>query len=1160
MPYLKIQGFITQNQKNPRTWAKAPPWIRLLITSRPDSEVMHPLQHLTPYLLDTASPENEEDIREYLARELKPYCCGKSAQEKAMHTILERSEGVFLYVKWVCDELSLGRLSIDQLDAFPQGLGGMYGRFFERQFHDLEAFKTHIRTVMEAIIAAREPLELKTIASIFNWDDYEMREFLGSVGALFTIVAQRIQPFHKSLREWLIDPMKAGQFFISERKGHERLVEFGWRQYRVGVENLSRYFLEHLPAHLRKTEDWDKLEQVLLDIGYIEARCAEGMTYELIRDYRETIDALPESREAKSDRLERESRIKGYTEELIDVCKRGRHFNYIISATEPWSEERIRERFEFRRRNLTRRDKIEAFFHFVNSQNHGLVKFAEHPGFVVQQGHNSFGTGPVAEAVEHVIRADAENVLLLHSSLHRAEYDPCPALLRTLEGHRNNISVRITPDGKKAFSGSWDKTLRVWDLETGECLLKLKTFPIESLSVTPDGKIAISGSKDKNVWVWDIEKRKCLLKLEGHSSSVSAVSIAPDGTQAISGSHDETLRLWNLETGKSLKILTGHKWAISSVSIMSDGKRALSGSWDRTLRLWDLDTGKCLRTLSGHKWRISSVSLSADGKRALSGSWDRTLRLWDLESGECLKILEGHSDMVNGVSMTSDGKLALSGSDDKTLRLWDLDNGVCLRTIEEKNNSVYCVDLTADGMLAVSGSGGGGVRGTDYTIHVWNPIRGRTSKGPERHTGRVGNISVTLDGRFGVSASWDKALRVWDCETGECYHRLEGHSYRVVSLDVVPGGRLAISGSGDKTLRVWDLEIGKCLNELKGHTGLVERVKITTDGTRIVSGSHDRTLRFWDLKSGTCLKSFEGHTSRVNSIALSPDGRQALSGSWDNTLRLWDIERGVCLSVFRGHVNTITDMKITPDGKRALSGSEDKTVCLWDLGSGEHLKTLEGHKAELSCIFIAPDGKRAVSGGWDNVLRVWDIPKTRCIHILEGHLDWISCAIITPDGKKAISGSEDRTIRVWDLESGKTLAAYQARSQVVSLSNLSPSGHFAYGTAAGEVIFLKLFNLEFSVITTPVRIWFYGKKGKKGHWAHHISAICCWCGRHFRVGKEIRKAIKSINSEANLAPNQSPCLELPDEARDEPRLQSECPLCHKHLKFNPFIVDNRDRC
>ena len=95
-------------------------------------------------------------------------------------------------------------------------------------------------------------------------------------------------------------------------------------------------------------------------------------------------------------------------------------------------------------------------------------------------------------------------------------------------------------------------------------------------------------------------------------------------------------------------------------------------------------------------------------------------------------------------------------------------------------------------------------------------------------------------------------------------------------------------------------------------------------------------------------------------------------------------------------------------------------------------------------------------------------------------------------------------------------------------------------------------------VVTAIRIWLYGKAGENGHWEDSIKAKCLWCCEHFPVTEEILHIIFAISSDADLSADQSPCLQLPAVAWDEPQLLSECPICHKPLKFIPFVVDNRD--
>ena len=768
-------------------------------------------------------------------------------------------------------------------------------------------------------------------------------------------------------------------------------------------------------------------------------------------------------------------------------------------------------------------------------------------------------------------------------------------------------SMRISTDGKIAILQNFDGPFAYLDIENGE-FANYTTFDIHkekvtSVSITPNGKIAVSKCARYNLpsyWntsynplmVWDIESGRCLHTLEGHIHEVYSVIITPDGKTAVSRGFDIVL-VWNIDTGQCLRTLESLITSCGGISITSNGKMAVLVNNDNTVHVWDIETGQCLRTLEGHIHEVHSVSITPDGNMAVSGSGDKTLRVWDIKSGQCLRALEGHTSSVFSVSITPDGNMAVSGSGDKTLRVWDIKSGQCLRALEGHTSSVFSVSITPDGNMAVSGSG-------DKTLRVWDIKSGQCLRALEGHTSSVFSVSITPDGNMAVSGSKDETLRVWDIKSRQCLRTLEGHADDVNSVSITPDGKTAVSGSDDCTLRVWDIKSGKCLRTLEGHTKGVIGVSITPDGKRAVSRSSGLALRSWnietgrsfsiledhtypeskspmivtpdgktvvlgggddngaktfrvrDIETGQCLRTLEGHTKGVLSVIVTPDGKTAVSGSKDETLRVWDIESGQCLRTFEGH--TEQPKSITPDGKTAiLWDSEDETNRVWDIESGQCLRTLESN-----FVIVTPDGKTAVSVSYDNSLCVWDIESGQCVRTLEGHTSWVSCVSITPDGKTAVSGSGDKTLRVWDISTGQRLVIFHAHGPITSVSATKAQG-IAFGSELAEVVFLTFHNLPIEPpVVTPVRIWLSGVNGSSGEWDGTIKTTCKWCGRSSPVNNEILDVITSITRNAGLAPDQSPCLELPREAWDEPRLLSECPLCNKPLKFNPFMVDNRD--
>ncbi|TFH54344.1 MAG: tetratricopeptide repeat protein [Methanothrix sp.] len=258
---------------------KTPDWLRLIITSRNDPVVKFWFQDIDPYCLDDYVQKNESDIREYLFRELKPFF---KEMEMLVNTIITKSEGNFLYAQYLCRELAIRRISVDQINNFPKGLGAIYAQFFEREYpvkdedkrpggSDIDFYKENCRHVLETVAAACEPLNIENIASIIGCnDDYQLNEIINSFGSLFLQVDDIIRPFHISVMEWLTSRNFAGPYFISESQGHILLADYGWQEYKQDHANMSGYTQAHLPTHLLKTKRFEDLINLLNNQEYFE--------------------------------------------------------------------------------------------------------------------------------------------------------------------------------------------------------------------------------------------------------------------------------------------------------------------------------------------------------------------------------------------------------------------------------------------------------------------------------------------------------------------------------------------------------------------------------------------------------------------------------------------------------------------------------------------------------------------------------------------------------------------------------------------------------------------------------------------------------------------------------------------------------------------------
>ena len=191
------------------------------------------------------------------------------------------------------------------------------------------------------------------------------------------------------------------------------------------------------------------------------------------------------------------------------------------------------------------------------------------------------------------------------------------------------------------------------------------------MSFSPDGTLLASGSWDQTIKLWDVTTRERIATLEGHRSEVAAVSFSPDGTLLASGSWDGTIRLWGVTTRERIATLGGHRTWVNAVSFSPDGTLLASGSWDQTIKLWDVATQTEVATLEGHAHGVTSVAFSApDGTLLATGGQDGMVILWDVLTREKV-IAFGHTDGVTSVSVSSGGATLAAGGRDGTILLWD---------------------------------------------------------------------------------------------------------------------------------------------------------------------------------------------------------------------------------------------------------------------------------------------------------------------------------------------------------------------------------------------------------------------------------------------------------------------------------------------------------
>ncbi|BFZ60284.1 hypothetical protein YB2330_001320 [Saitoella coloradoensis] len=303
---------------------------------------------------------------------------------------------------------------------------------------------------------------------------------------------------------------------------------------------------------------------------------------------------------------------------------------------------------------------------------------------------------------------------------------------RVFRGHTDGIMC-LQFDDRILATGSYDTTIRIWDLETGREIRVLRGHVRGVRCLIFDDNKLISGSMDRTIRVWNRKTGECICVLGGHTDGV--VSLHFDDKLLASGSADSSIKIWNFET-KECFTLRGHRDWVNSVKIHSASQTLYSASDDTTVKMWDLRGRVCLRTFTGHVGQVQNVlpitlsqyidpdeievpaqEAEAEGSEAnkahprhlATSSLDNTIKVWDVRTGACVKTFFGH---VEGVWALAADKLRLaSGAHDRLVKIWDW-SGKCEHTLAGHTGPVTCVGL-GDSKI-VSGSDDGEARLFDF--------------------------------------------------------------------------------------------------------------------------------------------------------------------------------------------------------------------------------------------------------------------------------------------------------------------------------------------------------------------------------------------------------------------------------------------------------------
>jgi WD40 repeat protein len=621
-------------------------------------------------------------------------------------------------------------------------------------------------------------------------------------------------------------------------------------------------------------------------------------------------------------------------------------------------------------------------------------------------------------------------------------------------GHTDMISsIACSPDGRMMATGSWDNSIKIWQINSGKLLNSFQTGgDVRSIAFSPDGKYIVAGIEESSsnptsfveLWevnkgervhmfpkagairsvafsenglffaaadaydgptrIWDINTFKLIKNLP--TSRISLVAISPDNENiALAGYND--ISIWNIRKGKIKHTFKNPGGFLNSISFSPDGRFLVAAGrvnyskfkgWDSTICLWEVSSGKMIRTFEGHHSEVSSVVFSHDGLRLLSGSSDSTAKLWDVSSGKEVRTYHAHAGQLTCITFSQDDKYICAGGWDKTAILWRTNDSEPIRIFRGFSQQMNAIDYSSRTSLLLTGS-------SDSVINIWQMNNASIWKS-FKSTSVVSSVAFSHDNLYAFSGAWDNTVKKWELSSGSLLFSLQGHPGRKSSIQMTDDG---FPYSADKNERT--------------------PISISQDDSKVVTtDNRDGSIKLWNALSGELIDSFKnGRGARAEFVAISPNSQFILApeGFLDPVFNIWDINAHKIVRTYKGHHATIWTASFSADGLYIVSGSWDHTIKIWDANvAGDAIKTFSGHNNDVSSVHFSPDGKSIISGSWDKSLKLWHTDNSEYHKDFFGHTGFVTSVIFTPNGKQVFSASEDNTVKLWDIETGQTIATF----------------------------------------------------------------------------------------------------------------------------------------
>lgn len=621
-------------------------------------------------------------------------------------------------------------------------------------------------------------------------------------------------------------------------------------------------------------------------------------------------------------------------------------------------------------------------------------------------------------------------------------------------GHGQVVKSSLTdPSGKYVFTASRDRTIKMWDRESG---LEIRTFfghkhTVNHLVVWSTSKdyktgeaFIASTSADNTARIWDLDGKE-MFRAEA-KDYMTSVAISPDGKYLVCGGFDWHIRIYLIQTGEMLKEIKvspdkGLGYGVN-LEFSADGRWLALGEDNQRVRIFSvgdwgqmydfpIGAGFCggcvafvdflpngdlvksaqkgpfqiiklnhesldepvIRELGRNEGTISSIDVSEEGLVLVAG--EQFITVLNPETADTIGVLQTDVKEINEARFASDGAGIIVSGNDNMASIYEISSQQLVQQYGGIKN-----------MSTLSGLNYDPSSYWDHYIANWIRQKNKTM--------------LSLDKKELIRGKFGNKIKRWDLISGRIQKEYSQNEKAVLAFDLSLDGELLVSGDGAGRIILYQYETGDTIRQIGKLRELVFDLKFSHDQKRLVASGWDGYLHIWDLENEEKLPIINLENTSVYTVSYTPNDLYLVLGRLDKKLELWEPDTRTKVKDLIGHSDVVSQIRFSEDGSRMLTASWDGTAREWDLSTGmQTWKARAGNK--LHSADYSPDGKYIVTAGEDRVIQFWDRKTGELMGILEGHQAPVYKVLFTEGGNKVITTDEDGVTKFWDLEKGQAI-------------------------------------------------------------------------------------------------------------------------------------------